>query len=1294
MKYGLSTSSSALTLTAICAVAGLAASASAQAQPAHQPDATMLRYPAVSKSHIAFVYANNIYLAPRAGGIASLTAVPPGQSSFPRFSPDGATLAFAANYDGNRDLYTLPVAGGTPFRVTHFPGSESLCSWTNDNRLMFLTSGLAGLGRQSQLYSVPATGGQPARYPMPYSGYGSVSQDGQSIAFTPHSTETRTWKRYRGGMATDIWVMNLKDLTSKKITDWEGTDSLPMWGKGSAASVIFYISDNGPEHRLNIWSFNTTTNERKQVTTFADDDVKWPSFGPGTDANAPGEIIFQLGSKIMLLDLASGKSNPVNISIPGAKPSIKSRSEDASRNISSAAISPTGKRVVLSGRGDIWSVPAKEGPARNLTNSSGVFERDPSWSPDGKWISYFSDESGEYELYIRAADAKAPGYSKLDDTEETDKKDADKKDADKDAKKDEPAKPDVTKDFKPTKLTTLGAGFRYEPTWSPDGKMIVFTDKAGGLFLVTLDWKDAAVTATVKQVDMNPDASRMGYSWTHDSSMLAYARTDETSNQNAIWIYNVKTGTSTRVTNPIFNNDSPAFDRKGDWLYYSTNRNFNSPRYADLDTTFAYINTGMIMAAPLRDNMKNPFAAKSDEEEWKKDDKAKDAKKDDKDKKDEKKDDKKDAASTADDGISGTWECQTTTPQGPLPFKLNISPAGEGKISITISSIMGSATAQSDFDKATGKFSASFAMGNAAVTIEGTAKDGAVSGTWSAGDTKGDFSGKRTDKGGDKADAKKDGDKDKKDDEKKPIKIDFENFEKRAIALPIAPGAFGNLEVNDSNKLIYARRGGDGAEGGIKIFDINDDSKEEKAVGAGGGFSMSADGKKLLVGRGSGLSIVDASAGGKSQSVTVTGLRVTVNPREEWRQIFTETWRLFRDFFYEPTMHGVDWPKMRDHYMQMIDDCSNREDVAYVQAELVSELNIGHAYINSPGDVASPGPQVAVGMLGCDWELDTSGAAPAYRIKTIYEGGPWDTDGKGPLSQPTTKSNKISEGDYILAVNGAPVDTTKDIYAAFIGTADKNTSLTVSSKPVIDDTAREVIIKPMGGEGTLRYRAWIEKNRKYVEEQSGGKIGYIYVPNTGVDGQNDLFRQYYGQRGMAGIIIDERWNGGGQIPTRFIELLNRPATNYWAKRDGQDWTWPPDSAQGHKAMLINGLAGSGGDMFPWLFKHNKIGKVFGMRTWGGLVGISGNPGLVDGGTISVPTFGFYETDGTWGVEGHGVDPDVEVIDDPGLTSQGKDPQLDAVIKHLQDEIAARPYTAPKRPTSPNRAGMGIKPEDK
>ncbi|MCH2162573.1 MAG: S41 family peptidase, partial [Phycisphaerales bacterium] len=242
---------------------------------------------------------------------------------------------------------------------------------------------------------------------------------------------------------------------------------------------------------------------------------------------------------------------------------------------------------------------------------------------------------------------------------------------------------------------------------------------------------------------------------------------------------------------------------------------------------------------------------------------------------------------------------------------------------------------------------------------------------------------------------------------------------------------------------------------------------------------------------------------------------------------------------------------------------------------------------------------------------------------------------------------------------------------------------------------RKVVVKTLNNESNLRYRHWIEGRRRHVEESTDGKVGYIYVPNTGRDGQSDLVRQFYGQAHKPALIVDERWNGGGQIPTRFIELMNRPVTNYWARRDSKDWKWPPDSHQGPKAMLINGRAGSGGDMFPWLFKHNNLGPVIGTRTWGGLVGISGNPTLIDGGYTAVPTFGFYETDGTWGIEGHGVDPDIEVVDDPALMRDGGDPQLDKAIEVMLEALAnGEGYEPPARPDSPDRSGMGITEEDK
>ncbi|MCH8508778.1 MAG: hypothetical protein LAT64_08420 [Phycisphaerales bacterium] len=234
-----------------------------------------------------------------------------------------------------------------------------------------------------------------------------------------------------------------------------------------------------------------------------------------------------------------------------------------------------------------------------------------------------------------------------------------------------------------------------------------------------------------------------------------------------------------------------------------------------------------------------------------------------------------------------------------------------------------------------------------------------------------------------------------------------------------------------------------------------------------------------------------------------------------------------------------------------------------------------------------------------------------------------------------------------------------------------------------------MVVRPLPSEASLRYRAWVEDNRRYVYEASDGRIGYIYVPNTGVQGQNELFRQFYGQIGMQALLIDERWNGGGQIPTRFIELLNRPRTNYWKRRDGKDWPWPYDSHQGPKAMLINGNAGSGGDMFPWLFRHNEIGKLIGTRTWGGLIGITGVPGLIDGGYTAVPTFGFYTTEGRWSIEGYGVDPDIEVIADPSKFVDGRDPQLDAAIEHLLAEIDANPYQRPESPADPVRTGIGV-----
>ena len=363
--------------------------------PSSQPHfhSGLFRYPDVSATHIAFMYANYLWLAPREGGVAIPLTRRAGQESFPKFSPDGKTIAFMGAFDGNSDRYTIPADGGVPTRITHHPTTERLCGWTVDGKLLFYASGFAGLSELPQLFTVSAQGGAPTKLPVPYGIDGAISADGQWLAYAPHGSNFVKWKLYQGGEATDICLFNLSQQSARKITDWHGTDTLPMWHSGT----VYYLADAGAERRLNLWSYDTITGRRKQITNFREFDVKWPSIGPGLEGK--GEIVFQYGSGLRLLDLATGKARSVEIRVPGDRPTISPRAIDASRYIANANLSPNSKRAVIEARGDVWSLPTDIGPPINLTRTGGVAERRPAWSPDGRWIAYFADATGEYELY-------------------------------------------------------------------------------------------------------------------------------------------------------------------------------------------------------------------------------------------------------------------------------------------------------------------------------------------------------------------------------------------------------------------------------------------------------------------------------------------------------------------------------------------------------------------------------------------------------------------------------------------------------------------------------------------------------------------------------------------------------------------------------------------------------------------------------------------------------------------------------------------------------------------------------
>jgi len=1119
-------------LVACCAVF---ASLTIYAQDAAEHiDARLMQMPSVSKTQIAFVYAGDIWIAPKAGGSAVRLSSPRGVEQFPRFSPDGRWLGFSGNYEGNTDIYVMPVTGGDPRRLTFHGAGDRMLGWSADGRRIYFQSERAAFtNRVGQLYQVAAQGGLPEQLPVPYGEFGAVSEDGKKLAYTTLSTEFRTWKRYRGGMAPDIWLFDLEKKTSEKVAASDANDSLPMWH----GSTIYFLSDRDERERANLWAYDTATKQLRQVTRFTDDDVHFPSIGPE-------EIVLENGGRLFLLDLKTEKLREVNITVVTDRVTLRPRVENVSGLVQSTTVSPGAKRVLVEARGEIFSIPAEHGVVRNLTESSGIAERFPAWSPDGKWIAYFSDKSGEYELTLRPADGKGG--------EQT--------------------------------LTQLGPGFRYQPQWSPDSRKIVFIDQAMRIWLHDLEAKQT------REVDRQlwayeGELRRFAGSWSADSRWFVYAK-DQEQQQTAIAIYDTRERRVHQVTSGFYDDDQPVFDPDGRYLYYRTKRYFD-PIYSEFEPTWIYANGQALVAVPLRRDVPSPLAPRNDEEPT---------------------EPVKKPAETAPKPV------EKSEPPKPAPQK-----ATEIPVEVALENAKPAPAKPAENKPAT-------------PTINNAEK------------------------------------------KPQPLLIDLQDFESRAVSLPPASGRFDQLTAV-AGKLLFTRRPRAGSSGSSPLAYYDVVKREEKQIlDDVGSVELSGDGKKLLVARGKSFGLVNIAEAQVFKPLNLAGLEAVIDPRAEWRQIFNDAWRIERDFFYDPHLHLVQWQKMREHYGRLLDDAVTRHDLNFILGEMLGELNVSHAY-RGGGDLETA-PGRSVGYLGCDFALDQG----VYKIQRILRSAPWDLNVRSPLV-----AAGIKEGEWLLAVNGRPLDATREPWAAFQGLADKPTFLTVNTKPT-SEGARDVLVQLLGSEAPLRHAAWVESNRLRVEKATGGRVGYIYVPNTGTDGQNELYRQFRAQYTKAGLIVDERWNSGGQIPDRFIELLGRKVTNYWGVRDGRDWQTPQIAHRGPKVILANGWSGSGGDCFPWMFKKEGLGPIIGTRTWGGLIGMTGAPALIDGGSVTVPTFSIYDTDGKWIIEGHGVDPDIPIEDDPARMQDGADPQLDRAIQEVQHSLKERPPVIPQKPSYPNRSG--------
>lgn len=1071
----------------------------------------LMRQPDIHGNTVVFVHGGDLWTVDRTGGAARKLTNDVGVELYPAFSPDGTTVAFTAEYDGNADVFTIPAAGGEPTRLTFHPDGDRVACWYPDGKNLLIRTGRTNFTyRLGTFYKLPAVGGFATPTAPPIAGPACFSPDGRKLVLNNPTTEARTWKRYKGGLAPEIYIYDFAANSTEKITDYPGYDEFPMWFN----DTIYFASDR-VGGKMNIFAYDTKTKQTRQVTKFDEYDVKFPSLGP--DA-----LVFENGGYLYVLDLPSEKLNKLVVEVPSDRIANRTEYKDVSGDVQSLALSPSAKRVAVEARGDIYTVPAKKGTWRNLTDSPGVREKTPAWSPDGKWVAYWSDRTGDYQLCVRAQDGSGDERQ----------------------------------------LTRLAPGFPFDINWSPDSKKLAYSDQTGTLYYVNLgDGKSV-------RVDKNPWGDLREYRWSPDSQWLAYTTNGE-NGFGMIHLFGLKEGRSTFVTGGASNDSDPVFDAEGKHLFFTGARHFN-PEFGGFDDgVWLFTKPVGLFAVTLTAGADSPLKPESDEETPGTDDKA---------------------------------------------------------------------------DK---------------------------------GD-KGDKGGK-SEKGGKGDDAKG-------DDAPPPVKIDLEGLGDRVVELPVDPGAYGQLRAA-KGKLFFLsfptsqnfnddeEGGGGGAE--LKFYDL--EAREEKSVMAGvAGYELSKDGSKaLVVMPGNAAAIVDAGADQKAEDKVPLGdLRGNVNPKAEWGQMFAEAWRLERDFFYDPKMHGLDWQEIRRRYEPLVAHAAHRADLNYILGEMIAELNCSHTYVG--GGEMPDVPHVNVGLLGAVYELDA--ASGRYRFQKIYRKSEFNQGVLAPLGAPGVK---VNEGDYLLKVEGRDVKAPEDVFAAFQGTAKRPISITVNSRP---DTvgSRTCVVTPLGNDYELRYLDWVEGNRRKVSEATGGRVAYMHVPDTAVRGVIEFSRALYAQNGKDGLILDGRYNSGGFIPSGMVEMLARRPLSRWARREYQDFRTPFVGIHGPMVCITNEYAGSGGDAIPYFFRLHGLGPVIGHRTWGGLVGISRGIALIDGGNVTMPDFGLYNLKGQWDVENHGIDPDLEVIQDMGAVVSGRDPQLEKAIEMEKEKLKELPPT-PSRPAYPDKS---------
>lgn len=1086
----------------------------------------LVRDPSVSLTQVAFSYAGDIWIANRDGtALRRLTSA--GHEAKPVFSPDGSQVAFVGEYDGLRALYVVPVAGGTPHRLTYHPADlgqgsiPDVVAWTSDGKHLLFNSGRGAFAwpavqyMTSQLFTVPATGGAVTQVPLATAVQAAFSADGTHIAYVPNVRRQVGWKRYRGGETTPIWIANLADSSIvAKIPRDNSNDFNPMW----IGQTIYFLSDrDGP---VTLFAYDLNTQTVRQVIRNDGLDIK-------SAAAAPDAIVYEQFGSLHLLSLSSLVDRTLDIHPKADFPEVKPHFKKVEPSqLSFADLAPAGDRAVFGARGEILTVQPGQGHIYNLTHTTDVAERDPAWSPDGQSIAYFSDESGEYALHVRAPD----GHGEV-------------------------------------RKINLGSppAFYYTPTWSPDSRKIAYTDQRLNYWYVDLNKK----TPVRMDTDLFTDPSHgPQLTWSPDSRWIAYTR--QLSNHfHAVFIYSLAEHASYQLTDGASDVLGVAFDKNGQYLYFTASTDVALTSGWMDETSLQRPVTRYVYATILAKTSPSPLALTNDDR------RVQGAR--------ERANDAREAASAVD--------------------------------------------------------------------------------------------------------------------------IDLQGIEQRIVALPIPARNYYGLFAGKPGELflvagpsvdpLQSYSGGlGGAPTAVQRFDLRTQKTQQILDEVTAfhpflkwetSFHLSASGEAMLYARRGQwfLSRVERSADGTSRPLNLDDMEVYVDPRAEWHHMYEQVWRGERDFFYDPNLHGLNLEGIKKKYEPYLQNIATREDLNYLFTEMLSNLSVSH--LNTMGGDTSVVRRPSIGLLGADYDVDRG----RYRFTRIYGGDTWDPDVRAPLTRPGAE---VRVGEYLLAVNGREVRPTADVYSFFEQTADQRVTLTVATDPEGSD-AREVTTTALSDETALRNFAWIERNRRKVDEMTGGRVAYVYLPDTSARGYRSFNREFFAQVGKSAAIIDERYNAGGVGSDYVIDYLRRPLMNYWHMRYGHDITAPQEAIFGPKVMIINEMAGSGGDALPWAFRQAQLGPLIGKRTWGGLVGGYAIPDdLLDGCKVWTPDLAFYNPNGSWDIENHGVQPDIEVDDDPKIEREGHDPQLEKAIEvALQLLERAPPPKAQRLPPYPNYQTNSIQP---